>query len=168
MRGVVTLAAAQTLPEDVPQRDLLVFIAFLVAAGSLLVQGLTLGTVTRWLGLTGGPGEVSPEEVRELTERLQAAAQEAVEAQQVLGLDSAPLPREAYELPRLTSFVTTPGPAGGDPGSLEFELAVVALMRENLRSISKSGEFSSSATDYVLDELDTYGASVRMRLKNLG
>src|SRR5690606_13220636 len=33
MRGAVTLAAAQTLPQTTPDRSLIVFIAFLVAAG---------------------------------------------------------------------------------------------------------------------------------------
>ena len=47
MRGAVTLAAAQTLPEDTPQRSLLVLIAFLVAAGSLIIQGRTLPRVVR-------------------------------------------------------------------------------------------------------------------------
>lgn len=42
MRGVITLAAAQTLPADTPQRSLLILIAFMVAAGSLLLQGATL------------------------------------------------------------------------------------------------------------------------------
>ena len=45
MRGAVTLAAAQTLPADTPQRSLLVLVAFLVAVASLLVQGGTLATV---------------------------------------------------------------------------------------------------------------------------
>ena len=34
MRGAVTLAAAQSLPADTPQRSLLVLIAFVVAAGT--------------------------------------------------------------------------------------------------------------------------------------
>ncbi|MGJ6980833.1 cation:proton antiporter [Aestuariimicrobium soli] len=43
MRGAVTVAAAQTLPDDTPQRSVLVLIAFAVATGSLLVQGGTVG-----------------------------------------------------------------------------------------------------------------------------
>jgi monovalent cation/hydrogen antiporter len=50
MRGAVTLAAAQTLPADFPQRSLLILVAFGVAAGSLLVQGGTLSWVVRRLG----------------------------------------------------------------------------------------------------------------------
>lgn len=47
MRGAVTLAAAQTLPADAPNRPFLLLIAILVAAGSLVVQGLTLPWVVR-------------------------------------------------------------------------------------------------------------------------
>ncbi len=51
MRGVVTLAAAQSLPADTPQRALLVLVAFTVAAGTLLLQGGTLRWVVRRLHL---------------------------------------------------------------------------------------------------------------------
>ncbi|WP_028707443.1 cation:proton antiporter [Propionicicella superfundia] len=53
MRGAVTLAAAQTLPHGTPYRSLLILVAFVVAAGTLLVQGGTLGPVARRLGLAG-------------------------------------------------------------------------------------------------------------------
>ncbi|RYE90717.1 MAG: sodium:proton antiporter, partial [Oxalobacteraceae bacterium] len=39
MRGIVTLAAALALPEAFPQRDLIVFTAFAVVLGTLVVQG---------------------------------------------------------------------------------------------------------------------------------
>lgn len=47
MRGVVTLAAAQTLPSDAPYRSLLVLVAFVVAGVSLVVQGGLLRPVLR-------------------------------------------------------------------------------------------------------------------------
>lgn len=50
MRGAVTLAAAQTLPEDTPSRSLLILVAFLVAAGSLILQGGTLKRVVAAVG----------------------------------------------------------------------------------------------------------------------
>jgi CPA1 family monovalent cation:H+ antiporter len=49
MRGAITLAAAETLPPEMPHRSLLVLVAFLVAAASLLIQGGTLGWVIRHL-----------------------------------------------------------------------------------------------------------------------
>lgn len=42
MRGIVTLAAALALPADFPARDLLVFAAYAVVLGTLVIQGLTL------------------------------------------------------------------------------------------------------------------------------
>jgi CPA1 family monovalent cation:H+ antiporter len=53
MRGAVTLAAAQTLPADTPNRSLLVLVAFVVAAASLILQGGTLARVVRWLRPAG-------------------------------------------------------------------------------------------------------------------
>jgi len=53
MRGVVTLAAAQTLVGRVPHASLLILIAFVTATGSLLIQGGTLSWVAKALGLAG-------------------------------------------------------------------------------------------------------------------
>jgi CPA1 family monovalent cation:H+ antiporter len=51
MRGVVTLAAAQLLPEDLPNRDVLLLAAYTVVVGSLLLQGSTLPWLVRRVGL---------------------------------------------------------------------------------------------------------------------
>ena len=51
MRGVVTLAAAQVLPADLPDREVLLLAAFTVVVGSLLVQGSTLPWLVRRVGL---------------------------------------------------------------------------------------------------------------------
>ncbi|GAA4669473.1 cation:proton antiporter [Frondihabitans cladoniiphilus] len=57
MRGVVTLAAAVSIPlvtdtgESVPARDTMFLIAFVVTVGTLLLQGLTLPFVIRRLGV---------------------------------------------------------------------------------------------------------------------
>ncbi|MCD2440781.1 sodium:proton antiporter [Agromyces sp. SYSU K20354] len=73
MRGVVTLAAAQTLPADTPSRAMLVLIAFVVAVGSLLVQGGTLPWLVRWLLPVRDPGDTLAER-RELKQVMRAAA----------------------------------------------------------------------------------------------
>lgn len=49
MRGVVTLAAAQTIPTEVPYRAQVVLIAFIVAIVTLLLHGLTLPPLIRKL-----------------------------------------------------------------------------------------------------------------------
>jgi NhaP-type Na+/H+ or K+/H+ antiporter len=53
MRGVVTLAAAQSLPEDLEYRSQLVLIAFTVAVATLLIQGGTLPWLIRVTGIRG-------------------------------------------------------------------------------------------------------------------
>ena len=51
MRGAITLAAAQLLPASTPHRSLLILIAFVVAAGTLIVQGGSLAWVVKMLGI---------------------------------------------------------------------------------------------------------------------
>jgi Na+/H+ antiporter len=51
MRGVVTLAAAFALPSSIPQVSVLRLVAFVVVAGTLLIQGPTLPGLVRLLRL---------------------------------------------------------------------------------------------------------------------
>ncbi len=53
LRGVVTLATALLIPRTLNDRDVLVFGAMVVVAGTLLIQGLTLPYLVRRLGLRG-------------------------------------------------------------------------------------------------------------------
>ena len=53
MRGVVTLAAAATLPVQTPHRASLVLIALIVTLGTLGGQGLSLPRFARWLRVQG-------------------------------------------------------------------------------------------------------------------
>jgi monovalent cation/hydrogen antiporter len=53
MRGVVSLAAAFAILPGVPHRDQLVFLAFFVTVGTLLLHGLTLPWLIRVLGVRG-------------------------------------------------------------------------------------------------------------------
>ena len=60
LRGVISLAAAAALPASVPQRSLLVFLTFTTVLGTLLVQGLTLPRLIRWLGVRPARGRSGP------------------------------------------------------------------------------------------------------------
>ncbi|GGB38614.1 Na+/H+ antiporter [Flexivirga endophytica] len=53
MRGVVTLAAAFLLPRETPERQAMVFIALFVTVGTLVLQGFSLGFLSRRLDLHG-------------------------------------------------------------------------------------------------------------------
>jgi Na+/H+ antiporter len=72
MRGAVSLAAALALPEDTPQRDLIVFVTFCVILATLVLQGLTLPTLIRRLGVHADDGEAR-EELRARMVATQAA-----------------------------------------------------------------------------------------------
>jgi NhaP-type Na+/H+ or K+/H+ antiporter len=51
MRGIVTLAAALALPARFPYRDLILFTAFAVVLGTLVLQGMTVSPLMRALKL---------------------------------------------------------------------------------------------------------------------
>nr|WP_202506251.1 Na+/H+ antiporter [Amycolatopsis rubida] len=74
MRGVVTLAAAFVLPADTPQRAVLVLAAFVVVAGTLVVQGMTLPPLIRRLRLPRpDPAEDALQEAAVLHDMTRAA-----------------------------------------------------------------------------------------------
>jgi CPA1 family monovalent cation:H+ antiporter len=72
MRGVVSLAAALSIPVQLangsafPQRDLILFITFIVILLTLLVQGLTLPYLIRKLNISDPDQTLSEEEVDNL------------------------------------------------------------------------------------------------------
>src|SRR5690606_13339117 len=70
MRGVVTLAAAQSLPEDTPYRAQLILIAFTVAMVTLVLQGTTLPWLIRILGIRGVNVQADRKKVAMLVEEI--------------------------------------------------------------------------------------------------
>jgi CPA1 family monovalent cation:H+ antiporter len=52
IRGAVSLVAALALPNDFPNRELIVFITFAVIVATLVLQGLTLPSLIRVLGIS--------------------------------------------------------------------------------------------------------------------
>jgi CPA1 family monovalent cation:H+ antiporter len=92
MRGVVSLAAAQTLPLDTPYRSLLLTCTIAVILGTLVVQGLTLPTVIKWLRFPGDPAaEIDAERMaaRDEANRAIAAAVEKEVAENDIPPDRA-------------------------------------------------------------------------------
>jgi len=78
MRGVATIAAAQTLPSTTPGRSYLVLIAFIVAIGSLVIQGGTVSRVLAWIKPAMGP---TPAEVAAERKELDHALADLVATQ---------------------------------------------------------------------------------------
>lgn len=88
MRGVVTLAAALSIPEEAPARDLLVLLAFVVVAGTLLLQGYSLPWVARRLGVRGDdPREIALQRAT-VIERAVAAGNARLDAIETAGVSA--------------------------------------------------------------------------------
>jgi Na+/H+ antiporter len=86
MRGVVTVAAAQSLPEATPYREQLVLIAYTVAIVTLLAQGATLPAVIRMAGVRGTPRARQREEFAELVDHIRLKGAERLEDPDLLTL----------------------------------------------------------------------------------
>jgi CPA1 family monovalent cation:H+ antiporter len=80
MRGVVTLAAAQSLPsQGFPYRPQLILVAFTVAIATLLVQGGTLPLLIRASGIRGTDEAADRRELAALLDDLTGAGVAALE-----------------------------------------------------------------------------------------
>ncbi|AYF98623.1 cation:proton antiporter [Protaetiibacter intestinalis] len=83
MRGVVTLAAAQSLPRSTPYYEQLVLIAFTVAITTLLVQGGTLPYLIRITGIRGSDRAADRRELATLLDEMSRAALEVLDRDEV-------------------------------------------------------------------------------------
>ena len=142
MRGAVTLAAAQTLPADTPNRSLLILIAFLVAAGSLLLQGGTISAVVGWVK-PAGPNRVAEQE-------------EHVRVMQLLQTTAAAVTGQTPESPTRPSQPL-------DDASKRLGLAVIDAQRDALLDARDDGIFSSATLTSALDVLDADQISLELR-----
>jgi CPA1 family monovalent cation:H+ antiporter len=97
MRGVVTLAAAQTLPVDIPYRPQLVLIAFTVAIVTLVLQGGTLPLLIRVLGVQGTPEEELARERIRLLRELAAATNDALSSPELRRPDGSKFDQEIVQ-----------------------------------------------------------------------
>ncbi|GAA1410158.1 cation:proton antiporter [Oerskovia paurometabola] len=167
MRGVVTLAAAQSLPADTPHRALLVLIAFFVAAGTLLVQGGTLPWVVRRLDLTVDTSTENDERLALLGELSRVAA-EVLDAPGLARPDGTPYAPGTIERVRQEiahdDLVDREATEADEQHRQyrELRLAVLAAQREELLHVRDHGTYSSGAMDETLKVLDASQISVEM------
>lgn len=147
MRGAVTVAAAQTLPEDTPQRSVLVLIAFAVAALSLAVQGGTIGPLLRLIA--SGRSELPTDD------------QTAGERTRIMGL-------------LRSSAEAVPKPDGeGEPTpegflvSKRYRLEVLRAQRDALLDARDNGTFDADVLANALANLDASQIAIEMRGKPL-
>lgn len=165
MRGVVTLAAAQTLPADTPDRSFLVLVAFGVAFGTLLVQGSTLPWVTRRLGLVGQDTTGDLAALRRETE--QAARAFLAEPRRPDGT-----PYDDGVVARVRKDMVREHESQDEDAVLtkerfvqyrELRLAAIAAQREELLALRSAGTYDSAQLGNALDLLDAEQIAVEMR-----
>lgn len=151
MRGVVTVAAVQALPDDTPYRSALVLIAFTAAVATLLLGGLTLPGLARMLGVGETPAK-SLDEVRSIFGDLAGAAHDLLADPGLTRADGTSYSREAIdriaaELDSQTAAAmrTAPAAAGDDPQLRELRLAVYQAQREALADARATSDYGTTA-----------------------
>lgn len=164
MRGVVTLAAAQTLPDDTPSRALLVLIAFVVGAASLIVQGGTLGWLIRMLRLQDLTDDLAAEHDR-LRSELARTAQNVLAESDLAA--RYPWVRERIE--RMEQQAEEDGNITGANLTYrqafeDVRRATITAQREALLRMRDDGTYHSSLLTQELQQLDAEEISLDLRL----
>ena len=170
-RGVISLAAALALPlllEDgtpFPKRHSIIFLSFVVIFVTLVVQGLSLPLLIRWLKIK--PQDNTAEEEKELRLSLATNTLSYIDDELPISLDekSQEQLREKYEslVKDLTKEVQLQKKAKHSDAKLnaappddltKAKLEISKFQREILVKMHKEGEFSDAAIKRVERELD--------------
>jgi monovalent cation/hydrogen antiporter len=166
MRGVVSLATALALPltigNDVPfpYRGEIILVAFVVVLVTLVLEGLTLGPLIRWLGLNGDGGETEREEQ---TARLAAVKAGQARVRALLGESWLPKARaEALDMAlderrvRLEAKVAQ-GPdaeKGTGAGYRRLMRELIEAQRAELVRLRNEGAIGDEVLHRILTQLD--------------
>jgi CPA1 family monovalent cation:H+ antiporter len=164
MRGVVSLAAAFAIVPGVPQREKLVFLAFFVTVGTLLLHGLTLPWLIRVLGVHG---QESAADALAEAQAAHAAGRAAVERLDELAeeLDGR-IPEHSVKKLRYNAEMRTNASwerlgrpteeTGEGPGAAYRRLrrAMVAAERDTFVRYRDDGRIDDEVLRRVLRELD--------------
>ncbi|TCP34939.1 cation:proton antiporter [Sphingomonas sp. BK235] len=154
MRGIVTLATAFALPAHFPQRDLIVLTAFAVVLATLVLQGMTLAPLVRWLGLDGDDG-LGEELARARVAMADAALDHIADARGALA------DHWRYSL-GIKRAAMLPGAEGGEAEQKrQIGLAAIARQRARLEELRESQEVAADSFLLLQEELDFNEMSLR-------
>jgi monovalent cation/hydrogen antiporter len=166
MRGAVSLAAALAIPfttdagPPFPARELLIFLTFAVIFATLVLQGLSLPVIIRWVGVHPD-GDEDHEELRARLVAARAALEriDALEAEEWTRDDTLDRMRRLYEY-RKRRFAARAGKIeddGYEDRSLAYQRtvqAVLAAQRDALLQLRNDGGLSNEVMNRVVRELD--------------
>ncbi len=166
MRGVIALAAALSLPEQLAdgspfqQRNMIIFLTFSVILVTLVLQGLTLPALIRALGLAGvtGPNCEETEARRIMAE---AALNQLNKISEEAEQDSAALYEDLKEHYR-QRLLSLPAEGEDHDGSgaeayakfLAVSLVLLRVERETAVNLRNSGRINDETLRQLLKELD--------------
>jgi Na+/H+ antiporter len=179
MRGVVTLAAAAGTPfvggagNAFSAREAIIPIAFDVAIGTLLLQGLTLPLLIRWLKLS--EDETPAEHKHQLTLARQAIRKVSLE--ELEKMRSAATPEEIQMVERLVARSRQTGTGDDDmenekrkpqrQRALEASKRVLAAQRQALIAERDAGRLDDEVMRELLEDIDLEEAVVSSRRDRL-
>ena len=165
-RGEVSLAAALALPlttrtgAPFPDRDLILFLTFGVIFSTLVVQGLSLPTLIRRLGITDG-GASEQEELRTRLAATKAALAQidSLATEDWTRDDTIERMRGAYEYRRrrLAARAGKIEDDGYEDRSLAYQQAVQIVLgaqRDALVALRRDGTISNETMNRIIQELD--------------
>jgi monovalent cation/hydrogen antiporter len=160
MRGIVSLAAALALPPQLPYRNLLIFLTYVVILVTLIVPALTLPGLLRRLGIHAGD-ENRKEELRARAASLEAALKglDGLTDGTLYPLEHLTHMRGRYER-RLETLKANLAPEAFSPFSLEdhqFRRLMRELLkweRQALENLRQGGEIHDEVFHTVARELD--------------
>jgi CPA1 family monovalent cation:H+ antiporter len=175
MRGVVSLASALAIPialpggEAFPHRNLILFITFCVILSTLVVQGLTLPLIIRWLKVEAKEDKEEERlEIRlrmanvivdfidthysEEAGRIEAFTRLKSRYERMAAITGSRLRREEGEVENTADFL---------PRYRKLLLQLVEVQRQELARMRKNNEFSENALRNKETELDLEEARYR-------
>ena len=173
MRGVVTLAAALVLPEDLEHRPVLILAALVVVGGTLTLQGFTLPALVRLLGV---PGPDKREDALNQASLVQLATDAGLERLQELRTENDPpevmtmLKRRTQErglaawerLGRPSSEAATPSQRYA-----QLRLAMLEAERSKVLELRRGGRYAHEVLSEVLERLDIEESILDASLEDL-
>jgi monovalent cation:H+ antiporter, CPA1 family len=158
LHGSVSIALALSLPQDFPHRATLLTLCFGVVAFSIVVQGLTMKPLLRWLGmLEKVDSSYSTFKAKQLT--LGASREELEEMRQVRSISpevyenlSKELEQRSKELEAGVREIQTQNPALLDDEIRQARLRMLAAERSSLQRGVIEGIVSQDVSEHILAE----------------
>jgi len=147
IRGILTIATASSLPPSFPGRSLIVFAAFSVVLGTLVVQGFTIGPLVKLLQIQ--PDDSLKEETGEIRQQLLEVGIQCLSTRTDVAATSIRKELESAlrQVGRLDFSVQS-------SGIDKVRRAVVNAQREHLIGLRDNGSVQEDVFQALEEELD--------------